>query len=119
MRALDGDTLLFDDKVVRIAGIDAPELGPSANCWAEAALGGASRNALAEAIEGPLARDWQLAEISAPDDSGRIRAVRAGRPEKRGYAPPLSTLFPAETRHFRRNRQNLSDRFEAAVQWGP
>lgn len=74
MRALDGDTLLFDGKLVRIAGIDAPELGPTAKCWAEAALGGEARNALASAIEAPGARDWQLSETSGPDAAGRIQA---------------------------------------------
>jgi len=74
LKALDGDTLLFDGKVVRIAGIDAPELGQTAKCWAEAALGGESRNALEAAISAPGAPDWELAEASRLDASGRITA---------------------------------------------
>jgi len=37
---LDGDTILFKGQVLKVADIDAPELGPWAKCWAEAALAG-------------------------------------------------------------------------------
>lgn len=85
IEVLDGDTLLFNGKLVRIAGIDAPELGQSAKCWAEAALGGESRNALESALWARASNgfdQWELVEVSPPDAEGRIRAnlvTKAGR----------------------------------------
>ena len=46
IRVLDGDTLVVEGQWVRVRGIDAPELGPWARCWADAGLGGASRAVL-------------------------------------------------------------------------
>ena len=43
-RVLDGDTILFRGESLKIAGIDAPELGPWAKCWAEAALAGHAKD---------------------------------------------------------------------------
>jgi endonuclease YncB( thermonuclease family) len=76
-RVLDGDTLLIGGNPVRIAGIDAPELGPWARCWAEAALAGHAKNEVERLLsEG----EWRLVDMSAPDDDGRrtARAVRGG-----------------------------------------
>ena len=74
-RVLDGDTLLIGGNPVRIAGIDAPELGPWARCWAEAALAGHAR----QEVERLLAEgDWRLADMSAPDAGGR-RSARVVR----------------------------------------
>ena len=73
IKALDGDTLIFEGRLVRLRGVDAPELGPWAKCWAEAALGGVSRTEL----EGKLnLRDgrWRLSDASPPDAQGRITA---------------------------------------------
>lgn len=79
IKVLDGDTLIFDGKLVHIAGIDAPELGPWAKCWAEAALGGDSRDALESAVAAPSAGTWKLTNVSQPDEVGRVSAhlVRA------------------------------------------
>lgn len=74
---LDGDTLLFDGRLVRIAGIDAPELAQSAKCWAEAALGGEAREVLESALLSPRPDgegEWELADVSPPDAERRIRA---------------------------------------------
>ncbi len=70
IKVLDGDTLLFNGRLVRIAGIDAPELGQTAKCWAEAALGGKARNALESELSSPddpfEKRAWELVEVSPP-----------------------------------------------------
>jgi endonuclease YncB( thermonuclease family) len=74
---LDGDTLLIDGHPVRIAEIDAPELGPWARCWAEAALAGHAKHE----VERLLAEgEWRLVDVGAPDAGGRrsARVVGAG-----------------------------------------
>jgi endonuclease YncB( thermonuclease family) len=74
-RVLDGDTLLIGDAPVRVAGIDAPELGPWAECWAEAALAGHSKDHLERELhEGRERGGWSLADASAPDSKGRRTA---------------------------------------------
>jgi len=72
IKVLDGDTLIFEGQWVRIRGIDAPELGPWAKCWAEAGLGGASRDVLQRAIysEGP----WRLVQPDEPNERGMVVA---------------------------------------------
>ena len=37
---LDGDTIIDRGRSIHIEGLDAPELGPWAHCWSEAALAG-------------------------------------------------------------------------------
>jgi len=74
-RVLDGDTLLFEGALIRVAGIDAPELGPWAKCWAEAALAGHSKDHLERELYGGQDRGgWSLAEASAPDSRGKRTA---------------------------------------------
>ncbi|MFN3583256.1 thermonuclease family protein [Phenylobacterium sp.] len=75
IKVLDGDTLIFDGRLVRVAGIDAPELGPWAKCWAEAAVGGVSKHALEAAVSAPGARNWELRSVTGPDQQGRVRAT--------------------------------------------
>ena len=72
IEVLDGDTLVFEGRWVRIRGIDAAELGPWANCWSEAALGGASRAALEQMLweEGP----WRLSSVTPTGDQGMVVA---------------------------------------------
>jgi endonuclease YncB( thermonuclease family) len=72
IKVLDGDTLVFDGQWIRVRGIDAPELGPWAKCWAEAGLGGASRDVLEGAIhsEGP----WRLVQPAQADERGMVVA---------------------------------------------
>lgn len=72
IEVLDGDTLLFDGQWVRVRGIDAPELGPWAECWAEAGLGGASRDAMEDAIRSGA--PWSLVRPSEPDERGMVTA---------------------------------------------
>ena len=79
-RVLDGDTLLLDGAPIRVAGIDAPELGPWAQCWAEAALAGHAKDHLERALHGGSARgDWSLADESPPDSRGRRTARLVGK----------------------------------------
>jgi len=35
-KVLDGDTVVVDGEAIKIRGVDAPDLGPWARCWAEA-----------------------------------------------------------------------------------
>ena len=72
IRVLDGDTLVFEGQWVRVRGIDAPELGPWAKCWAEAGLGGASRDVLEREIhsKGP----WRLVRPTQADKRGMVIA---------------------------------------------
>jgi endonuclease YncB( thermonuclease family) len=74
IEVLDGDTLIFEGQVLRIRGIDAPEVGPWAKCWAEAALGGASRNELESLLKGQRDKTWKLSNPSQPDARGSITA---------------------------------------------
>lgn len=72
IEVLDGDTLIFEGKWVRLRGIDTAELGPWANCWSEAALGGVSRSALEEMLweGGP----WRLVAATPTGDEGMVVA---------------------------------------------
>lgn len=71
-RVLDGDTLVVEGQAIHLRNIDAPELGPWASCWAEAALAGAAKSQL----ETELYRaEWRLVDVEeAPDGrlSGRV-----------------------------------------------
>jgi len=72
IQVLDGDTLIFEGRWVRIRGIDTAELGPWSKCWSEAALGGASR----EALEGMLGEGgpWRLRGVTPMGDKGMVVA---------------------------------------------
>lgn len=88
-RVLDGDTLLFGKALIKVAGIDAPELGPWARCWAEAALAGHSKSYLERELYDGLDRGgWSLADVSKPDERGRRTARLA-----RGDGEDLSDLM--------------------------
>jgi endonuclease YncB( thermonuclease family) len=49
-QVLDGDTVVVDGIAIKIRGIDAPELGPAAKCWAEALAARGSMLALEEEL---------------------------------------------------------------------
>lgn len=66
---LDGDTIVDGGRAVHVAGLDAPELGPWAQCWAEAALAGEAKSALERALIEE--RGWQLTDVTA-DAQGRL-----------------------------------------------
>ena len=69
-KVLDGDTVVKDGVAYHVRGIDAAELGPWANCWAEAALAGFSKDYL----ERTLSRSaWSLVDPRA-DKAGRMSA---------------------------------------------
>lgn len=77
-RVLDGDTVVKDGVAYHVRGVDAAELGPWANCWAEAALAGFSKDRL----EGTLgSRSWTLVDAHT-DQDGRtsVRLV-----DEKGY----------------------------------
>jgi endonuclease YncB( thermonuclease family) len=83
---LDGDTLLIGGNPVRIAGIDAPELGPWARCWAEAALAGHAKREVERLLsEG----DWRLADMSAANADGRRSARVVRGPDGEDLADEL------------------------------
>lgn len=71
---LDGDTVLVHGSPIRIAGMDAPELGPWAKCWAEAALAGHAREGLQRLIVDPDRGGWRLSDISSVDAQGKRTA---------------------------------------------
>ena len=67
---LDGDTIVVDGSAIHVAGIDAPELGPWARCWAEAALAGHAREQLQRTLADADRGGWSLTDISMPDARG-------------------------------------------------
>lgn len=71
IKVLDGDTLIFEGRWIRVRGIDAPELRPWADCWAEAGLGRASFHALVEAIQ---SEDWSVVRADPADEHGMVVA---------------------------------------------
>lgn len=68
---LDGDTIVADGKAIHIDDLDAPELGPWAHCWAEAALAGVAKSELEEILLQD--RGWHLASVQR-DNLGRYSA---------------------------------------------
>jgi endonuclease YncB( thermonuclease family) len=58
-QVLDGDTIVRNGVALHVFGIDAPELGPWANCWAEAALAGHARKRLESVL---LHGNWKVVE---------------------------------------------------------
>ena len=65
---LDGDTLLVGSEVVRLAGVDAPELPPRSKCWAEAALAGNAKQYVESMVS--------AANIGLPGNSGAWRVTK-------------------------------------------
>lgn len=73
-RVLDGDTLVIAGQPIKLAGIDAPELGPWARCWAEAALAGHAK-AYVETLL--VDGDWSLdGVITGANGTRTARVVR-------------------------------------------
>lgn len=58
--ALDGDTVIINGEAYNVAGIDAPELGPWAKCWAEAALAGDAKHFVESTLSQP---GWRIAGL--------------------------------------------------------
>lgn len=58
---LDGDTIIDKGRAIHIRDLDAPELGPWAHCWAEAALAGLARTQLESLLSED--RGWHLVEV--------------------------------------------------------
>ena len=72
-QVLDGDTIVDRGRAIHIAGIDAPELGPWAQCWAEAALAGFSKDRLEISLT--KNRGWHIVDLKKGSDgrlTGRI-----------------------------------------------
>jgi hypothetical protein len=63
---LDGDTVVRNAVAFHVLGIDAPELGPWADCWAEAALAGHAKRALESLLQ---LSEWKVVEFREPDHS--------------------------------------------------
>lgn len=58
---LDGDTIIDRGRAIHIVDPDAPELGPWAHCWAEAALAGVAKSQLESTLSED--RGWHLVEV--------------------------------------------------------
>lgn len=56
---LDGDTIVDHGKAIHIRGMDAPELGPWAKCWAEAALAKVAKDVLEAKL---LEKRWHISD---------------------------------------------------------
>lgn len=80
---VDGDTLRIDGERVRIANMDAPELGDHARCWAEAALAQQAKREL-ESIVGTYP-DVTLQRVGT-DRYGRTLALVAAHGHDIGEA---------------------------------
>jgi endonuclease YncB( thermonuclease family) len=74
IKVLDGDTLIFGSQIVRLRGIDAPELAPNAKCWAEAALAGDARNEVEGLVSSIQQRRWKVADPEGRDEHGHVIA---------------------------------------------
>lgn len=74
-RVLDGDTLVWNGDVLKVSGIDAPELGPWAKCWAEAALAGHAK----AYVETELSNgSWRIVQEAGSSNGMKlVRVVRA------------------------------------------
>ncbi|QKG71115.1 thermonuclease family protein [Erythrobacter mangrovi] len=69
-KALDGDTILIDGQIIKIRGLDAPEVGKNASCLAEAALGGLAMQHLAGELHNFGETVWELRNVD--NRSGRL-----------------------------------------------
>ncbi len=65
-KVLDGDTVVRNGIALHVLGIDAPELGPWANCWAEAALAGHAKHQLESLLH---QGNWKVVESRETDQS--------------------------------------------------
>jgi endonuclease YncB( thermonuclease family) len=72
-QVLDGDTFVRNGIALHVKGIDAPELGPWANCWAEAALAGHAKTRLESAL---FHGNWKVVESGAGHSVGSVDLVR-------------------------------------------
>lgn len=66
---LDGDTVLVDGDAIHLKNVDAPELGPWASCWAEAALAGEAKSYLENELY--AGTSWRLVDVEQRPD-GRL-----------------------------------------------
>jgi endonuclease YncB( thermonuclease family) len=73
IEVLDGDTLVVEGEVVRLADVDAPELAPNAQCWAEAALAGHAKSAV-EGYLHEVRRSWRVTQPRGRDPNGHLIA---------------------------------------------
>jgi endonuclease YncB( thermonuclease family) len=73
IQVLDGDTFIIGPDVVRLAGVDAPELAPMANCWAEAALATRAK-VIAESELNAAGTVWRVVEHRGHNDDGHLIA---------------------------------------------
>ncbi|MFM5929964.1 MAG: thermonuclease family protein [Novosphingobium sp.] len=71
---LDGDTVVSKGVALHLQGIDAPELGPWAKCWAEAALAGQSKSELETRLSA-RERGWRLGPVSRHRDGRNMVAI--------------------------------------------
>jgi hypothetical protein len=69
-KAFDGDTLLLEGQVVKIRGMDAPEVATNAACLAEAALGGLAQQYIAGELFNVNGSSWRLKNVE--QGSGRV-----------------------------------------------
>ncbi len=78
-QVLDGDTVIVDGTTIKIRGIDAPELGPTAKCWAEALAARASMLALENEL---LQTRYQAVELRKDG----LETVSANFTDAEGYS---------------------------------
>jgi hypothetical protein len=69
-KAFDGDTVLLNEQVVKIRGLDAPEVATNASCLAEAALGGLAQQYVAGELFNYGDSVWRLENVEQVD--GRV-----------------------------------------------
>ena len=69
-KAFDGDTVLIHGQVVKIRGLDAPEVATNASCLSEAALGGLARQFVAGELYNSVDLNWQLENVEKSE--GRV-----------------------------------------------
>ena len=64
-KVLDGDTILIDGQIIKIRGLDAPEVGTNASCLAEAALGGLAMQHLAGQLYNFDETVWEIRNVDS------------------------------------------------------
>jgi endonuclease YncB( thermonuclease family) len=67
---LDGDTVVIDGVAIHVRGLDAPELGPWAKCWAEAL---AARDSMQELESILISSEYKLVD-RITDKDGKVSA---------------------------------------------
>jgi endonuclease YncB( thermonuclease family) len=70
---IDGDTIEIDGEAINIRGVDAAELGPWAECWAEAALGGEARDFLVEQLNDGT--DWRVQRLEQREGMNAVADI--------------------------------------------